>query len=354
MLGSSRGRRIVFAVSWGAGTLGWACASGTAFAAERNVARLRYELDDIDEKCATESTFRARVIARLGYDPFRDDAALALRVRVVARGSTATAEITSSQTGKPVGKRKLTDPNCDALGESAASAVALLLDPVAAQSTPASPTSRSTDVARESALQRAPAAAPQSTPEPPDTAVLPADAPTAVAPSEALPSSHRAAPILYGDAAASFGRAFTTLLGVRVGGGLRLASFSVALEGRAETAPSSSRVSTVDRLDVSAFSGAVVPCGHVGRFQLCGVVTAGVLEVKDLDVVTPATHANAFAAIGVRPGFEWPLSESWAVRLNGEVGVPLSRTQYSSDGIVRQTASVVEGSLGAGILGRFR
>jgi hypothetical protein len=107
--------------------------------ADGNHARLRYDMDDPRGQCPTEASFRARVVSRLGYDPFHEEAPLELRVRVVARDTGVRAEITSIQSNKPAGKRVLQDPRCDALGETLASTVALLLDPVAAQRISPSP-----------------------------------------------------------------------------------------------------------------------------------------------------------------------------------------------------------------------
>jgi hypothetical protein len=309
--------------------------TGRALAAG-DYARLRYELDDPGGKCANEAAFRARVVSRLGYDPFREEAPLDLHVRVVARGPTVRAEITSAQPGKPSGKRTLEDPRCDALGETLASAVALVLDPVAAAGAP-------------------PAPAPPE--EPPAAEPLPPPAAVAERPREPTPPPETPAsfvPVIYADFTTGFARAPGALLGGRIGAGVRRGSFAIAAEGQAETTPEPAVVSSNDRVEASAFSGALVPCGYIGFVQLCGVAAIGSRAVKALDVLAPKTQNAVFVVLAARGGVEVPLSGAIAFRANAALGVPLLRTTYTIDGIARSTTGVVEVSLGAGILGRFR
>jgi hypothetical protein len=161
-------------------------------------------------------------------------------------------------------------------------------------------------------------------------------------------------PFVYADVTAAFARAPTTLLGGRLGAGIRRGWFSIAAEGHAETSPSSTRISPVDRVEAYAFSGALVPCGYFSRFQLCGVTTVGSLAVKALDVLDPRAHGALFVVVGARMGVEIAVSDAIVIRLHGEVGIPLVRTTYATDGIQRATTGVAEESISAGILGRFR
>lgn len=324
------------------------CASLTSLwtsraAAAGDYARLRYELDDPAGKCANEAAFRARVVSRLGYDPFREEAPLALHVRVVARGPTVRAEITSAQPGKPSGKRTLEDPRCDALGETLASAVALVLDPVAGAAAPATP---------------APPADPAPAEDQPAATPLPPPAPRAEQPRDPTrspaPEPPSFVPLVYADFTTGFSRTPTALIGGRIGAGLRRGSLSIAVEGHAETSPTAVAISSTDRVESSALSGALVPCGHVNVLQVCAVATLGAREVKALDVLNPRSQGAFFVVVGARGGVEIPLSGAIALRLHGGLGVPLLRTTYTIDGIARSTTGLVEASLGAGILGRFR
>lgn len=297
-------------------------------------ARLRYELEDPDGKCANEAAFRARVVSRLGYDPFREEATLELRVRIVARGALVRAEISAAQPGKPAGKRTLEDPRCDALGETVASAVALALDPVGAgaEHLPAEP---------------APLPPPVTTPVIPPPPVAPP--PVAVVPSE----SPRLALVAYADFTTTFARTPGILLGGRLGGGLRRGALAIAVEGHAEATAEPTLIANGDRVLATVFSAAVVPCGYLGLVQLCGVATLGSRQIQALDVVGRSAHGALFAVLGARGGIEVPLAGPLAFRASVELGVPLIRDRYLTDGIARATTSPLEGGASAGLLGRF-
>ncbi|MDB4944799.1 MAG: hypothetical protein JWP97_4333 [Labilithrix sp.] len=322
------------------GTLVAALMTSRIARAEGAHARLRYELEDPRGVCADEATFRARVASRLGYDAFRDDASLELRVRIVARGATVTAEITSVAPGRPAGKRTLEDPRCDALGDAVASAAALVLDPVAAPP---------------------PEPEPAPLPAPPVSGAIP---PPAALPERPSPNAASASPetttdpLLLADFTVAFARTPAALLGVRVGLGLRRGVHSLTVEGRAETSPADASIGDRDRVEASAFSAALVPCRHFDIVALCGVALAGVREVKALDVVNPAAQRSAMLVLGARLGLELPLGSGaplhLALRANAEAGASLLRDTYTTDGIARTTTSPVEATLGAGLLGRFQ
>ncbi|HVH44848.1 MAG TPA: hypothetical protein VM925_20990, partial [Labilithrix sp.] len=141
-------------------------AVGDAGAASPARARLVYSTDDPKGTCATEADFRGKVAARLGYDPFREDAAWVFRVRLDARPKHPRAEIATEQDGAPAGRRTLDDTSCDALSETVASAVAIAIDPL----------SGSPDRGELPSLPKPPPAAPA----PPAS---PAPAPTSAGPS---------------------------------------------------------------------------------------------------------------------------------------------------------------------------
>ncbi|NOU26434.1 MAG: hypothetical protein HOO96_00895, partial [Polyangiaceae bacterium] len=100
---------------------------------EKPTARLEFANVSSLASCPGERTFRDRVAARLGLDPFETGAARTvvatlrddkqkLRGEVVLRGAD----------GNVIGRRELTAPRgeCSELVESMASVVSLLLDPL--------------------------------------------------------------------------------------------------------------------------------------------------------------------------------------------------------------------------------
>ena len=315
-------------------------AAGDVAAADHAYAQLRYELDDPGGQCASETAFRARVASRLGYDPFRDQAGVQLRVHVIAQGKSARADITSTQQGKPSGKRSLEDSRCDALAETLASAVALLLDPVGASAPDPEPPTP----------PPLPPATPVVLPQPMTARSEPERPPTA----PPKPTGTAIAAFAYVDATVAFARAPSAMLGARLGLGIRAGSLSLAGEAQAETVPGTTAPSAKDRIEMSAFSASLVPCGNVGALQLCGALTLGSRQATALDVDRPTTVGAFFAVVSLRAGIEVPLSRTLAFRAHGAVGIPLLRNAYTVDQSLLFTSSPLDGGLGVGLLGRFR
>ncbi|MFT3772530.1 MAG: hypothetical protein QM820_44620 [Minicystis sp.] len=328
---------------------GWAmvAAEGGALAGEHRYARLRYEVDDAQGGCAAEAAFRARVAGRLGYDPFRDDAAVELRVRIKARGARAHADVVLIRDGSPAGQRALDDGRCEALSDAVASAVALVLDPVAAVRAP--------EPTPAAAVDTPPPGAPLPSPAPPEPPAPPprVEGSAAPAPSPA-PETPLFVPFVHADGTVGFARAPAVLLGARVGVGVRRGAFSVAAEAQVEATPVAAKLTAVDRVDVAVLSGALVPCGHVGVLEACGVLALGSVQAKALDVSRPETQRSFFAVLGLRAGVSWPVSRMFALRAHGSLGFPLARAAYVIDGSTVFTTALVEGSASAGAEVRFR
>jgi hypothetical protein len=319
--------------------------------AEHRYARLRYEVESAAAGCASESVFRARVARRLGYDPFQNDAPRELRVHFKAHGSRAHADISLIQDGKPSGQRALEDPKCEALLDTVASAVALVLDPVAAISAQS---------AQDSDNQQAPDV--DSTPPPPAPAppapparVEHVDVPTPPPP----PAQERdsLSPFAYVEATLGFARAPSALLGARIGGGARYGHFSLAGEAQFESTLSSASVTTgtyVDRIDVSLFSGALVPCGHLNPLFVCGVLALGRIQATALDVARPGPDSGLFSVLSLRAGGAFPIGQVLALRAQASLGLPLVRPAYVIDGATALTAPPFDVGLGIGAEARFR
>lgn len=304
-----------------------------ARAAEPAKAQLDYAAEDPNSTCASEADLRRKVAVRLGYDPFSADATWAFVVRVDARRKPVRAEIRTVENGKPAGKRALEDARCDALSDTIASTLAIAIDPVAAapHSAPSTPTPTPAQAPPPApAPAPAPPEAPQETPSPP------------------------LLPYAYLDGVVGFGRTAGTTLGARIGFGVRVLAFSLVAEGRGEATPGDVKVTPVDSTSWSAFSGALVPCGHKGVFELCGFFSLGSLQAKAEDVTRPSLKGTFFGSIGARVGVEIPLSPEIALRANGELGVPLVRNTFIIGGQPAWTASAVEGTLGVGVEARFR
>ena len=327
--------------------VGAVAAEGRALAGDHRYARLRYEVDDAQGGCATEAAFRARVTSRLGYDPFRADSAILMRVRITARGAHARAAVALIQDGRPSGQRSLEDGRCEALSDAVASAVALVLDPVAAIRGP-EPTPTATVDTLTPAPAPAPSAPQAAIPPPP-----PIDVPV-IASEISAPEEPPLVPFAHAEGTIGFTRAPAVLLGARLGFGVRRGAFSAAAEAHFEATPASARLTPIDRVDVTMLSGALVPCGHSGVIQLCGVFTLGSVQARALDVAGAEAQRSLFAVLGLRAGVIWPLSRRFALRAHGSLGLPLARAAYVIDGGTVFTTAPVDASASAGAEVHFR
>ena len=326
---------------------GAVAAEGRALAGDHRYARLRYDLDDSQGGCATEAAFRARVTSRLGYDPFRAESAIQMRVRITARGAHARADVALIQEGRPLGQRSLEDGRCEALSDAVASAVALVLDPVAAIRGP-----EATPIAAVDTPAPAPAPAPSAPPaaiSPPP----PIDVPV-IASSISAPAEPPFVPFAHADGTIGFTRAPAVLLGARLGLGVRRGAFSAAAEAHFETMPASARLTPIDRVEVTMLSGALVPCGHFGVIQICGVFTLGSVQARALDLAHAEVQRSLFAVLGLRAGVVLPLSRWLALRAHGSLGLPLSRAAYVIDGGTAFTTAPVDASASVGAEVHFR
>jgi hypothetical protein len=88
------------------------------------------------ESCPGPAALRENVSGRLGRDPFGPSAAITIEALVSRDGDEWSAVIHArSQRGELLGTRELESeaPSCESLGEAAALAIALMIDPEAAQ-----------------------------------------------------------------------------------------------------------------------------------------------------------------------------------------------------------------------------
>lgn len=316
-------------------------APALAHAGEPMAASLTYTVEDPTGTCASETEFRRKVAARLGYDPFDARASWLFRIRVDGRGKRPHAEIVTEHGGQPTGKRELDDATCAALSETLASTVAIAIDPVGAS--PAPPP-----------FEARPAEEPRPTlPPPSPSASLPA--PSRATPREAPPADRaRVVPLVYLDGTASAGRTAGIALGGRGGIGFRYRGVSLAGEARGEATPDAVKLTALDSAYWSVFTGAFVACGHKSVFEVCGVGALGSLQAKARDVARPSLKGTLFASLGARVGVQIPLSSDVALRGNVEFGIPLVRTTFFIDHQPAWTAPAVNGTLAIGAEVKFQ
>lgn len=281
--------------------------------------------------CPDESSFRKLVIARLGYDPFVQDAHDRVRVSLTARGTRVAASIVLLREGHAAPAPRIVE-GAPSECESLLAALATTLS-IALHSEPARPAEES--------------APPEAEPEAPEDRRPALDAPAPPpAPIPAAPPRAEARLGLFASAApvVSVGVAPAATLGGEGGLGLRRGRFSIEVRGRAETMTAPTRVDSGDRLRASIYTGALVPCGAIGSARVCGLLRLGIFDGQGVDLVTKDGSALFYAALGARAGYELRLGESFALEPSVEAAVPLRRITLGIAGTDVWTAPILSAS----------
>jgi hypothetical protein len=338
-------------------------AAATAHAQARTV-RLEYERGRGAELCPSAQELRNGVMARLGRDPFRDSDTRRVRVTITAAGNgVAATVVVRDERGRPAGERRLTSSHrdCAELAAAIGLAIAIVIDPLGAWGRRAE---RWDEAAAASQPQSAPApvdppgpvARPvpvelptfTSRPEPPPEPVeVRRPVPPPPRPPVPLNWFASAGPLLSLGAAP---RVVTAGLAVQVAA--RRGALSLALEARADYP----REATVGDGAVSAFvaAGALVPCFHLNRFAFCGVFMAGALRGGSRDLFEARSDATPWAAAGARLAVEVGLGQRWALRLQGDLLAPFTRTTLSVGAEDVWKTPPVSGAFGLVVAARLR
>lgn len=256
-----------------------------AAAEERQVA-LTYVVEPKLKTCPDEKWVRQAVAARLGYDPFHSGPGTKIeaRIRSEDKGLGATLEVTTAE-GKPAGRRQFTSATGDCLELVSAMelAIAIAVDPHYL--------SRPAPV--EATVEQPPPAPPPATP-------LATPAPVVNAP----PSTPLEFQAQLG-ALGSIGLSPSVVPGVTLQLSLRWPRFSLGLDGRADWA-GSMNVGT-GRIWTSTLLGALVPCGHFGRFAGCGVLSVGAIQVTG-EIAEARRETSPLVLVGGRLKADFALS----------------------------------------------
>jgi hypothetical protein len=287
--------RLALAAAW--------LAASSAAAEERPSARLDYRAD-ADAGCPDERAIADQVAARLGYDPFRRDAATTVRAIITreGRGLRARIEIRDAGGGE-LGARQLgSSRDCAELVSAAALAISIALDPLQAKAQP-------------------------PLPKPPECPTCPVCPPPAPPPRD--PVRFRVAAGLQAGLGAvpSVGS-----LGITVQARLDWRSFSLALEGRADPRLGGADAPAGGRVDATLLLALLAPCAHLKVVLACALVAAGALQGEGIGLASPNRQTTFYAAAGARLGVELPLPHRLSVGLHLDGLAPLVRTTLQVDG----------------------
>jgi hypothetical protein len=285
---------------------------------------LQYGVDASVRGCWDEAEFRRSVAHRIGYDPFRDDAPLDVRVRVGGAANAVDGHVEwRKANGMLMGERRFVakDGNCAKLLTEMSFAVGLQIDllrpktpagPVAsgpaaggAEARPTPGGGAASPSPEQTATVKGPDANEKPSPtarEKPSVATEPAHETQARAPSWSLwlgggPSlAWRLSPSITAD-----GRLFV---------GIRRGYLSLEL-GAEATYPSSER-----RWDGSGFrqhlvGGTLALCGHHAWFSACGLGRGSAVLVTGVGVDDPRSPAGFLVQAGGRLAASFPLHGAW-------------------------------------------
>jgi hypothetical protein len=272
--------------------------------------------------CPNEATFRGLVAARLGYEPFVDESALALLVALRQQGSVVEGRLELTARGEPRGKRTMSSAlgDCYELAASLALAAAVAVDPEGVRAQTTAPE---------------PKAAPPTPPPPLPRAEPPPPAPAA-SPSITSPRSKTALGVFL-DAGAlfSWGLQPGVAPGARLGGGLGGlgGGWSVGVEVAAFLP--SARERGYGTVSSHALYGSLLPCLHPGsaRFMVdvCAALSVGVLFSDAQGVTRSQPVADRYTTVGARLGFAYMVSDSVGFALDAEAPVALPRVHLLVD-----------------------
>jgi hypothetical protein len=292
--------------------------------------------------CPEAEALKAIVVARVGYDPFRDGAPNRVSVRLASRGRGLEGHVEwRDAAGKWTGDRTFpsrTD-DCHELVRAVGFALAVQIQLLAIANPPARPPESDTPAAEPPPPTVAPAAS-----EPQPTAV------TAVAPPPSPP-----APAVFAlGAGASVGVGLSSgpmALGRVVGS---VAWTHVALELAAEL----SLPATTRRADAAGFSqqellASAAVCGLLSRLSACALAKAGQIRITgDIDV--PLSPSGPLFQSGLRLGVTQDLGDRAYLAAHADGLVNVTRWTVELDDVPVWTAPRFAATFGVDVGIRFR
>jgi hypothetical protein len=294
-----------------------------AEAADKNPFKLEYSVAEDAEGCPDESGLRAKVAARLGYDPFAANASRTIVTRIRKVGAKVTSRIElRDATGKLRGVRELEAGTCADLAASTSFAMAVAIDPEEAHA--AKP-----EVAPPPVPVPAPVPAPSGPPPPP----LRPEAPTATPKvPEAPPNVAWVPTISLGFYGAGLGPYATFSGGGTAGLWLEHGALGLGLEGRA--AIPSSGVVGAGRVRTNIMGVSPAACARVSGAAFCAHVLLGALQGAAEGVEAPEKQSTFYSSIGLRASYRWYPVQGAGFALEPYVGsdLVLTRTRLNFRG----------------------
>jgi hypothetical protein len=313
--------------------------------AQRGSARLEYTRGPGTDRCPDAIALRGAVSARLGYDPFRDDAPTTVTVLLAQKDGGLRAAIELRDTsGNIAGAREIVSEqnDCAELASAMALAISIAVDPQSL--------TRPTGPPAPSASPAEPTKSPP--PRRPPTRPSSASVPEKKPGLEPSPPPDPIVPRASVGVLVALGAAPAPAVGLTVQGGVRWRAVSLSLEGRADLSASDDLPSGGE-VSASLLLGSLVPCVHAGVVLVCGLGSVGALSGSTEGIAMPANDTTVFAAVGARLGVEVTIAGPIAVRAHADVQATLTRTALRVGGESAWTTPPVSGALGSALVGSF-
>lgn len=324
--------------------LGFTCAASAARATGERSFQLDWHVaQELD--CPSAADFRAAVAARLGYAPFNEDAATAVRVELTSSAPTQLRLSLIAPDGSLSAERQLTDARatCTGLLDGALFALEVMVSESASDAE-----------GQTSTAEDAPSAPRVSAPPPvveDMSATESGQAPTPVGPSDPAFEIGMLGNVFFGVLPA-------TVYGASLHGGVAwsagwsaTAELGFSTQARSELSVGTSQaVLDLQLWRASVAAGYALWTSDVWRFQLAGVAHVGALATTVSGVDQRGARFHGWGAVGVRAALSARLS-SWIRVLAVLDGlIPLGAREFGVvDGPVIARLSPASGVVSLGI-----
>jgi hypothetical protein len=319
--------------------------------------RLDYQRNGVTA-CPNENALRTMVAARLGYDPFREDAANVVAVAIARAHPGLRASITvRDAAGNVVGLRHMASSraDCAELSSAISLAVSIIVEPASAPflrdppPTVGETVEPGETVAMGEARETGETRETRETRETGQTRATRTPARLAI-PTPPRPESYA---LRAGLGAVAVGLAAPSVtVGVSPQVALRLRWFSVGLEGRFDL-PVAGTTESGARFETQLLLAVLAPCAHYASVFACALVAGGAMRATVPD--TSATgHFIGHAAAGVRLGFEHHLASWLVLRVHGDLWTPLVPTALYLDNTQIWSTPPLSFTAGLALLWEFR
>jgi len=305
--------------------------------------------------CPGAETIQAAVFARLGWDPFADDAPHHVSVRIVPKGGSLDGRIEwRDADGQWAGDQTFSMQSGDCLRLTRTMGLALAVQIQLLRDLGAAPAvGRERAAEPESAPKAAaetPSVKPAREPTPPPQKAPP---PVVSTPPRSPSSSPRLLFALGAGPAIGFGMAPRPILLGRVFGALAWQHASIQLAAEVSL-PATTRRSDGAGISEQLLLLSAAGCEGLERWSACLVVNAGRVSMAGEDIDRPTSTHLPFVDAGVRAGFTEPLGARGFVNAHADGLVILTRWTASLDDVPVWTMPRFAGAMGIDIGLKFR